>query len=102
MPILKCKILCRPMYPCYRSKDLLYMLHNKDEIEAAIEDTKSTIVTVRRQLQSIVPKCRRRLSFEDTEVPVPPLPSPFALGNGGFWQTMTLGFRCDTLASTSL
>ena len=77
------------MYPCYRSKDLMYMLHNKDEIELAIEDTKDTIHMLRSQLASIVPKCRRRLSFEDTDCPVPPLASPFALGNGGCWQTTT-------------
>ena len=91
------------MYPCYRSKDLLYMLLQKEKIEVAIEDTKATIVAVQRQLQSIVPKCRKRLSFEDTtEAPVPPLPSPFAFGKGGFWHAVTLGVRRDSTDSISL
>ena len=80
------------------------MLHNPDEIEAAIEDTKSTIQSVRWQLQSIAPKCRRRLYFEDTDAdgPVPPLPSPFAIAKGGFWQATSLGLGFDPLTSRSM
>ena len=95
----------RPTLLCSRSRDLLDMLHNPEEIEAAIEDAKSTIEAVRRQLQSVVPKCRRRLSFEEEEEKkeAPPLPTPFAVGNGGrftnvtFGQTSSLVQRWDSL-----
>ena len=94
----------RPMLLCSRSRDLLDMLHDREEIEAAIEDAKSTIQAVRRQLQSVVPKCRRRLSFEEEEEKeAPPLPTPFAVGNGGrftnvtFGQTSSLVQRWDSL-----
>ena len=98
-------ITYRPDFLCFRSRDLLDMLHNPEEIEAAIEDAKSTIQAVRRQLQSVVPKCRRRLSFEEEEEKeAPPLPTPFAVGNGGrftnvtFGQTSSLVQRWDTLS----
>ena len=46
--------------------DLLNMFYDRNEIEKSIEAAKLTIQRLQHQLKNVVPKCKRRLTFEDT------------------------------------
>ena len=47
------------------------MFYDRNEVEKSIEEAKLTIQKLQHQLKNVIPKCKRRLTFEDTTCTAP-------------------------------